>query len=411
LWWIDIFSRLALSKRANIMKIEIIKRKRIHSFGLGVVFFFFITGCAKELRKPVSVLDTPEHHYVNGMKLLDRQEYEKAYQSFTMAKELDPEFAPAFVGFALIEAHKENFPKAYGNLAEAWENATTDEHKVLVQVGYIRVFSEERADEDWIDDAEDHFEKGMDYDEKNPELYYYMGIAYKRAYNFDRAGDMFREVLGLNSEFMVEADYQWSLVQKIQRAAPGSRIGRQIALIDKIDRADIAALFIQELKLDKLYKKRGGKSFDVSYKAPAGTEFKVNKLADVQDAPDIKDHVLAADIAEAIRLNIRGLQPFPDHTFRPDQPISRAEYAVMVEDIMIKVTGDEKQATKFVGSTSPFPDIRNDFWAFNAIMYTTTKGIMKAEDLSTGEFRAQDPVSGADALLVIRKIKDELKLL
>jgi tetratricopeptide (TPR) repeat protein len=390
---------------------EIIKERRIPFVGLGFVFLFFITGCAKEVRKPVSVLDTPEHHYVNGMKLLDRQEFNKAYQSFTKAKELDPEFAPAFVGFALIEAHKKNYPKAYGHLAEAWENADVDEHKVLVQVGYVRILSEERADEDWIEDAEDHFEKGKDYDEKSPELHYYMGIAYKRAYNFDRASDMFREVLELNSELMVEADYEWSLVQKIQRAAPGSKIGNQIALIDKIDRADIAALFIQELKLDKLYNKRGGKTFDISYKGPAGTELKVKRLVDVQDETDIKNHVLAADVAEAIRLNIRGLQPFPDHTFRPDQPISRAEYAVMLEDIMIKVSGDEKQATKFVGSTSPFPDVRNDFWAFNAILFTTTKGIMEAKDLSTGEFRAQDPVSGADALLIIRKIKDELKLL
>lgn len=390
---------------------EIIKKRRIPFVGLGFIFLFFITGCAKEVRKPVSVLDTPEHHYTNGMKLLDRQEYEKAYQSFTMAKELDPEFAPAFVGFALVEAHKKNYTKAYGNLAEAWENADVDDHKVLVQVGYIRILSEERAEKDWIEDAEEHFEKGKDYHEKTPELHYYMGVAYKRAYNFDRASDMFREVLELNSELMVEADYEWSLVQKIQRAAPGSKIGNQIALIDKIDRADIAALFIQELRLDNLYKKRGEKTFDIRYKGPDGTELKVKKLADVQDAIDIKNHVLAADIAEAIRLNIRGLQPFPDHTFRPDQPISRAEYAVMVEDIMIKVTGDEKQATKFVGSTSPFPDVRNDFWAFNAIVFTTSKGIMEAKDLSTGEFRAQAPVSGADALLIIRKIKEELKLL
>jgi len=34
---------------------------------------------------------------------------------------------------------------------------------------------------------------------------------------------------------------------------------------------------------------------------------------------------------------------------------------------------------------------------------------MKAADLTTGEFRPGESVSGADALLIIRKLKDELK--
>ena len=384
------------------------KRDVVLRGGIAFVLFFMI-GCTKEVRKPESIMDTPEHHYANGMKLFDRQEYDRAEKSFNRAKELDPEFAPVYVGFALIEAHKKNFEKSYENLDEAWSNADIDEQKVLVQIGRIRVISQERKEDDWIEDAEDYFDKGKDYDEKNPGLYYYMGVAYKRAFLFDKAGEMFREVLDINSEFVVEADNEWALVQKIQRAAPGSKVGKQIALVDKIDRADIAALLIQELKLDKLFKKRGVKTFDTSFKAPEGTKFEADKIVKAQKATDISEHVLTADIEEAIKLGIRGLQPFPDHTYRPDKFITRAEYAVIVEDIMIKVSGDEKQATKFVGSTSPFPDIRNDFWAFNAIVSATSKGIMEAKDLSTGEFRAEDSVSGADALLIIRKIKDELK--
>jgi hypothetical protein len=82
---------------------------------------------------------------------------------------------------------------------------------------------------------------------------------------------------------------------------------------------------------------------------------------------------------------------------------------MMIEDILIKVSGDNSLATKFIGSTSPFPDLRSDLPYFNAVMVVTSRGIMQAQDLTSGEFGAMGPVPGVDALLIIRKIKEELK--
>ncbi len=42
-------------------------------------------------------------------------------------------------------------------------------------------------------------------------------------------------------------------------------------------------------------------------------------------------------------------------------------------------------------------------------MVVTSRGIMEAMDITTGEFAPLAPVPGADALLIIRKIKEELK--
>ncbi len=348
--------------------------KNLHFIGVVFLFFSLLTGCAVlDIRRPKSVLDTPEHHYANGMKLYERGQYEKAGQSFTMAGELDPNFAPAYVGSALIASAKKDFQKAKENLDRAWSNTGTDEHRTLVLTGYVRVASEQKAGDDWIDGAEYYFEKGLEYGNKDPQLHYYMGVAYKQAYQFDKAGDKFINVLELNSDLMVEADHEWSQVQKIKLAAPGTEIGKQIALIEKIDRADTAALLMHELKLDKLYRKRKasnvkyksadgtelkvksraeGATGDVSYKSANGAELKVkNKVEEesktkaatvnvkykgqdgtelkvkkpVRMATDIKNHVLAGDIKKSIRMNIRGLRPFRDNTFRPDQPVTRAE--------------------------------------------------------------------------------------
>ncbi len=80
----------------------------------------------------------------------------------------------------------------------------------------------------------------------------------------------------------------------------------------------------------------------------------------------------------------------------------------MLEDILIKVGGDDKLATKYIGAQSLFPDVRSDHYAFNAIMVVTSRGFIEA-DKATGEFRPGDSVSGADALLSIRAFKDQLK--
>ena len=187
---------------------------------------------------------------------------------------------------------------------------------------------------------------------------------------------------------------------------PGTINGKIIAIVDRITRADAAALFLEEMKIDVLYKKRTLKTFDTSFKDPekaaAAGPAKIT-------AKDIADHPLKADIEGILEIGVRGLENYPDGNFHPAEIITRAAYAMMLEDILIKVTGDNSLATKFIGSTSPFPDLRADLPYFNAIMVVTSRGIMEAKDMTSGEFAPLNPVPGVDALLIIRKIKQELK--
>jgi len=82
-----------------------------------------------------------------------------------------------------------------------------------------------------------------------------MGLAYKEAYKFSDAAAQFKKVLEINTTFIDKADYEVKLLQKIERALPGTTIGKKVALLEKVKRVDVAALFIQEMKLDKIYEK------------------------------------------------------------------------------------------------------------------------------------------------------------
>lgn len=368
---------------------------------LALTAFSFV-GCAgKEPAKPVSVMDNPDHHFNNGMKFLDKGEYDNALVEFERAKALDPKYGKAYMGVGLVQGFKGDFDKAFESMKKA-----KGLDGVYAHVGMIRLYSMQRAG-DWLKEAEDEFEAGKKKDAASPELYFHMGKAYKVAFEFDKAAAAFKKVLDLNKDFVGEASQEWALVQKIQRAAPGTKIGKQIALIDKITRADVAALFIEELNLEKLYKAGKTREYDASFKPPEGTALAADTITKTPPAMDIVNHPLKADIDAAINLGIRGLEPFPDHTFAPGMVISKANYAMMVEDILIKVSGDEKLATKFIGAVSPFPDVRSDHYAFNSIMVCTTRGLMEAK--LDGYFGLEESLSGADALLVIRRMKDELK--
>lgn len=364
-------------------------------------------GCAKKPETAVSVMDSPEYHYKAGLKYLDKDQIDDAMKSFDRAISLAPKGPLGYIGKGLALGKKGDFKAAFDNMEKAKGYEKTG---IESRIGMIRLYSMQRA-KGWVQDAEGEFKAANAREPNSAPLHYYMGLAYKVSFDFDKAADMFRKILDINKEFTAEADAEWAVIQKIQRAAPGTEIGKKIALIDKIDRADIAALFDQEMNLEKLFTKRGSKTYDTSFKAPtetAGTRFSPETSVKMEPATDINDHWLKPSIDLVLQLHVRGLEAGPNHTFEPDKLITKSEFALMLEDIMIKVTGDEKIATQHLGSASNMPDVRNDHYAFNAIMNATVRGYLLS-DKATGEFKPNDPVSGADALLSIREFKSQLK--
>ncbi|MBT4364667.1 MAG: hypothetical protein HOD17_09285, partial [Desulfobacteraceae bacterium] len=292
--------------------------------------------------------------------------------------------------------------------AEGYAEGNTQE--MAVHVGFMRLYTMggEKVDKKWLKKVISRFEDAIKIDPDAAAPYFYMGIAYKMAFEFNDSAKQFSKVLELDKLFTAEADKEFALIQKIQRAMPGSKVGKAIALLEKITRADTAALFIEELKVDELFRNRTKKVFDTSFKSPEAG-FKTGEYGKIAPATDIQNHVLKADIDEVIKLEIKGLQPFSDHQYKPYANITRAEFAIMIEDILIKIIRDDKLATKFIGSESPFPDLRNDLPYFNAAMVCTTRNIIETIDVATGEFSPSGVVSGADALLSIRILKNQLK--
>jgi len=383
------------------------RKMKILSAGICLLFLF---ACGPKALAPRAELDTPEHHVSNGNKLLKFGKIDDAFSEFNRAKDLDPKYSPAYLGLGLVYGLKGDFENGFKTMKTAKKCAKVNDEEVAVEIGYMRLFimGKEKVDEDWLKEVETKYKKAVKVSPDLPDPYYYMGIAYKMSFEFRQAAVEFTRVLDLDRDYVEEANREYAIIQKIERAMPGTSVGKKIALLEKITRADVAALFIEEVNIDELFSKRSPKKFDTSFKSP-DKGFTSGEYVKVPPATDIDDHVLKADINAVVAMGIKGLQPFPDHTFKPEQNVTRAEFAMMVEDILVKITRNEKLATMFIGNNSPFPDLRSDLPFFNAVMVCTTRGILEPKDIGTGEFDPMGVISGADTLLGIRALKTQLQ--
>ncbi|NQS97229.1 MAG: S-layer homology domain-containing protein [candidate division Zixibacteria bacterium] len=378
--------------------------KKVLVLTLIVVLPSIYTGCGPKIIKPESVLDTPENHYRNGMRMLERDDLSGAVEEFNRAKGMDPKYPEAYSGLALVDAKQGQYKEAHMKADKA---ISLDGKNRIALITKARIYAYEHKGDDWWEDAVKLFDKALKYHHNDSEAQFYLGETYKLAYKFSEAVTAYSKVVAKKDDWSERANADWELVQKIVRAAPGTKIGAKIAIIDKIDRSDVAVLFMEELKLPVLLEKKREKVYDTSFKAPDDPMKYQQKTGQVETGPtDIANHWAKNWIAEIVEIG--GMEMFPDHTFHPDELFTRAEYAMFIQNILILVTGDESIATKFFGEDSHYPDVSSSHPAYNAIVLCIQRGIMKTN--MDGSFGMSDNVSGADALLIIREFQNNLRM-
>ncbi len=395
---------------------------------LSAVVILVLAGCAKPQRTVCNTPeDNPPHHYFNGMELIDKGDFQAAEAKFQRAITCDSKFSPAYAGLALVEAQKAISQKdaqiaavyvgrALSDLEKAEDLAKTDEHKFIYYVTAIRVYTKLKP-EDWLDKCKDFQEEALDLDEIDfnrlpyyqgkEAVHYFMGNAYLAARNFDKARDSYRQVLNMSrtSKWHLPAEKGWKKVDKIVRAMAGISIGdvaKEIAVKDRVSRADLAALLVDELRIEKVLAGR------------IPVQSKIKKMKPEFIPADILNHPFRSEIETLLKWNVRGMEPKYDQTtkaylFKPDEPVTRKEFAFILEDVLVKITGDESLPTKYFGQrNSPFPDVSPTAPWFNAVMNATTRGLMETE--LSGEFRPDDYVDGAEAILAIRVLRETLNV-
>jgi tetratricopeptide (TPR) repeat protein len=181
----------------------------------GTLSLFFLLSCIPQIIPQEALLDTPQRHYENGMKLLKAGKVDASYDEFTRALELDREYSPGYVGLGLVASLKGNYKDALEKMAVAGLYTRNRKEAVLVHVGFMRVhmMGRERTSTNWLEKIEERYERSILLAPEIPDHYFVMGLAYKISLMPDKALEQFLRVVEINKEFAHEASEFISNIQ------------------------------------------------------------------------------------------------------------------------------------------------------------------------------------------------------
>lgn len=400
---------------------------KTYPHGMHGMIFILLTlfaacwGCAsRQVATCTSPEDNAQLHYVAGMELVEKGDYRAGSQRLERAVYCNADFSPAYDGLGIAAAHiaadtTDHTVKAAemglmeDHLKKAHAGARNNEDRLIHLIAVIRSQTA-LGGKAFIETAKAAYRQadGLDVNETNLPYYrgkeaidYYMGVAYRKAQEFQEAKGRFEAVLNAkkNGKWNESADRAWKETDRIVRAMAGitfSDLGRKIAVKRTVTRAELTALLTHDFGLDTFSPKNAG-----------------NRPHPFPVPADLASSPIREEILGVLRWNLRGLEPSYDaasgaYLFNGARVVKRGEMALLLEDMVIRIAGDEKIASAYLGhEKSPFTDISPTSRFYNAAMNATTRGLMEGE--AGGAFRVDEPVSGADAVLALRSLQQKMK--
>ncbi len=374
------------------------------AIGLALAFFGF--GCAAK-QQPVPAIagpmDEPVHQTFNGDKLLEQGDVQGARAQYERALVLDPGNFNATVGMCRVYTATDDSKKAFAMGKKALEKAASPADKAAAATALMGAhFTFKEGD--WLAAMEEIWNGLRDDDFKPEDATLLMGEAYQDQGRYLDASLCYGQVIDWQGRQVKAADEHLARLHDVLRAEPGSHAGQAVAPLDRLSRGDLAALLAQELKIDQYLRKQTPTTYTGKFQTPGEYEAKAEPQPVVGD---VAGHPYEVDINAILQYNIRGLEVFSDGLFHPEEHVRRANFALVVEDVLGRLKREPDLKTAFIGNNSPFPDMANDHYAFNAVLVCTTRDILAA-DLD-GAFRPEHVVTGAETLLALRRLKEEIK--
>lgn len=348
-------------------------------FALVLAGTLALAGCASRPPGAILVVNDPAQAFKNGLWFLDHGDPRAALAEFERARRLDPNYTPAWSGIALARAEQGEFPEALAAL----ERARTADSPWVRQVA-IRVLTRWQGP-NWLQRAEEEFEAGRRLDPRDAGLDVTMGRAYMVALHFEQAATLFRRVLILGRGDAAQATAELDRLEEIRRAAPRTAAGRRIALSGRLTRGELAALLMNEFRSPKPPGEAEGK--------PALDDHALPPATDLDRSP------YRAEIEGLLRNPPRGLFPFPDRTFGPERPVTRAELALVLEDLWRRAGTAEAQPPPLL-----FSDLSPGHYAAGPARQLLAARILDLR--ADGRFAPNEAVSGVEALLALRRLEE-----
>ena len=340
----------------------------------------------------------------SGNRFFTNEQFEKAIPDYQSALQKNQEFTEARLGLAQALLKTGNTSRALSELRQAMIRAGSQEERIRVARVTIKILAEvsirgelpsygfDIAEREWalleLVGAEDQ------------ESLLRLGEIFQRGLLLSRSLEAFERVRIKEGLPGKDIEMQVERIRAVHSFAPRSEPGKKLGLMLQVNRGEVAALLIQELRVDRLRALQGSPTWQPTIEKP-GTAPVVKDIAESPQRDDI-NRVLA--------MGIRGLEQFPDQTFRPTAVVSRAEFVVILEDVLTRVTRDPTLPTKLLGKTPRFNDVRADAWYQSAADLARGLGLFEPAPGEVPTFKPLDPITGFETLQAFRLLRKRLDI-
>ena len=357
-----------------------------------------------------------------------QEKYELAEKNYLEALELDPRSLPTLLGLGSVQVKQGNHQKALETYRKALEispqnpvvlnrlktlqstdfdvhfqkglelkqqgqlDAALEEFQAaqrfspqqvgpLVEIGYIFL---EKQD---YEEAEKYFQRALTL---NPDFVFALlgaGRVRLAKGDLEKAREYFEKVLGLDPENKQAQEFMEKLRESASTAKPVPKEYQEIATRQAITRGDLAVLILIGLDLEE--KIKASPELVSAYR--------------VQPISDIAGHPAKSYIVKVTAYGL--MEVFPDHTFQPDEVVTRGELAATIDRIFKAFSKPLTMVPTPTHETS-FKDVLPENIYYQAVVSVSQAGIMNGA--SDSEFGLDKPVSGSEAMGIIAKVKEML---
>ena len=340
----------------------------------------------------------------SGSRLLAAEQAENALRYYQSAVEKKPGFTEARLGLARALLKTGNVSQSLFQSRQAMIRAGSQEERIRTAKITITILAEASTRGELPSYGYDVAEREWAILEmsgtEDQESLLRLGELFQRGLHLSRALEALERAGvrgGLPGEEIKE---RVSRIRTVQSYAPRSELGKQLGLMPHVKRGELAALLIQELRLDRLRASQGSATWQPTIEK-AGTAPVVN---------DIAESLHRGDIERVLAIGIRGLEPFPDHTFHPTESVTRAEFVVILEDVLTRATRDQTLSTQLLGKAPRFDDVKVGAWYQGAANLARTLGLFEPAPGEPAHFRPLDPITGLEALQAFRLLRKRLDI-
>ena len=309
----------------------------------------------------------------------------QAYRYYTKALTDDPDNIPASIGLAKCYLKENKSEIAYSSLCRMEKLTISSQYAPEFCFLMIKanISQTNNIDNIGLKKIEDAYYCALPTYRKNPELYYNMGVLYKKFLQYNRAKTFFSKAASFNNKYADISFNQINQVIKLEKCK-NCEYHQKLPLKNQITRADTAYILYHELHLTSLLRN-------------------LTKYNMVKNVKDIDNHPFKNEIKAILIANLSGLSLFNGKNYQPEMPLIRGEFAQILYEIVNRVSPQIIEALKHKKMKTLISDIRKGHIFYNSVNFCTKHLIMKPQE--TGEFEPYASVSGAEAMMSIRTIK------